>query len=134
VQVRNEIKGATQFAHFRKGDVLFRAGQIPDGFYTVVSGALESRIHNSAESRDYVRVIGSGEHWGERILTGNWETVGLLTALEDTRVLILKKNDFTNLRSALPVLDDYFNRISEEVYAHTLRQSAPPDLESKPPG
>lgn len=127
VQIRGEPVGATQFACYKKGDVLFSAGQFPDGFYAVVSGALEFRSPDPADGNDFVRIIGPGEHWGERILTEKWETVGSLTALADTRVLILRKNDFTNLRTALPVLDDYFNYISEELYAHPLRRSAPQD-------
>lgn len=122
VQIRNEQLGATQFAHFKKGDVLFSAGQIPDGFYSVVTGALESRISDAMLGEDFVRVLGPGDHWGERTLTENWETKGTLTAIEDTRVLILKRIDFTNLRTALPVFDQYFNHISEKAYAHPLRR------------
>ena len=127
VQIRNERLGATQFAHFKKGDVLFGAGQIPDGFYTVVTGALESRIPDAVLGEDFVRVLGPGDHWGERALAENGQTKGSLTALEDTRVLMLKRNDFTNLRTALPVLDEYLNKISDKSYAHPLRRETKGD-------
>ena len=115
VQIRTERLAATRFAHYKKGDVLFDVGQIPDGFYIVATGALESSIPDPELGEDFVRVLGPGDHWGERALTENWETKGSLIALEDTRVLILKRNDFTNLRTALPVLDEYFNHISDNL-------------------
>jgi len=127
VQIRNQRPMATQFACFKKGDVLFDAGQILDGFYTVVTGALESRIPDEELGEDFVRILGPGEHWGERALTENWETKGSLTALEDSRVLILQRDDFTNLRQSLPVLNEYFGRISKKVYAHSLRRNTAND-------
>ena len=59
---------------------------------------------------------------GERSLTGNAQTQGTLTAVEDTRVLILKQSDFRNLRAAFPPLDDYLKHISEKIYAPGLRR------------
>lgn len=125
VQIRTEQAGATQFAHFKKGDLLFGPGQIPDGFYTVVSGLLENRIPEPGTAEDFVRQIGPGEHWGERMLTENWETIGSLTALEDTRVLILRRKDFTNLLAALPALDGYFNQLGDKLYASPFRRYTP---------
>lgn len=121
---------ATQFAHFKKGDVLFSAGQIPDGFYMIVSGALESRIPDDMLGDDFVRILGPGDHWGERAITENRETKGSLVALEDSKILILKRKDFVNLQKSLPVLKEYFDNISEKVYAHPLRRNTPDDANS----
>ena len=49
-------------------------------------------------------------------------TRGALIATDDARVLILKGEDFTRLRAAFPVLDDYFGHISEKIYAPSLRR------------
>lgn len=130
VQIGNQRPMATQFAHFKKGDVLFSAGQIPDGFYMIVSGALESRIPDEMLGDDFVRILGPGDHWGERAITENRETKGSLVALEDSKILILKRKDFVNLRKSLPVLKEYFDNISEKVYAHPLRRNTPDDANS----
>ncbi len=122
VQIRAQLPSTTRFVRVGKGDVLFKIGQILDGFYTVVEGQLESRTPDPALGEDFVRLIGPGEHWGERALTENWQTRGTLTAVEDSRILILKREDFANLRAALPVIDEYFNHISQEVYAQPLRR------------
>jgi NADH dehydrogenase len=124
VQIANNERPATYYRCYAPGDVVFRPGQIVDGFYTIVSGYLESRISSSAPGEDFVRLLGPGDHWGERSLIGNFETRGLLTAVEETRVLILKQPDFSNLRAAFPALDEYFQRVSEKIYAPSLRKGA----------
>ena len=132
VQNRNDRLPATRFVRLKKGDVLFNAGQILDGFYTVVEGALESRIPDAVLGEDFIRVLRPGDHWGERALTEDWQTQGSLTAVEDSRVLILKRDDFTNLRTSLPVLDEYFKHIPEKLYAHPLRRDRGNQGESDP--
>jgi len=124
VQIANNERPATYYRRYAPGDVVFRPGQLVDGFYTIVSGYLESRIADSAAGEDFVRLLGPGDHWGERSLSGNFETQGLLTAVEETRVLILKQADFRNLRAAFPGLDEYFQRISEKIYAPSLRSGS----------
>lgn len=126
VQIRNEERSATRFIRVAKGDVLFRPGQLTDGLYTVVEGSLESRIPDTALGEDFVRILGVGEHWGERTISGDFETKGTLTALEDSRLLVLARDDFRNLRRSLPPLDDYFEHIPDKIYAHSLRRDRDP--------
>jgi len=128
VQMRDNPSAATRFVRLKKDDVLFRPGQIVDGFYAVVHGSLESRIRDEESGQDHVRQLGPGDHWGERALTEHCQTRGSLTAMEDSRVLVLKPDDFTNLRMSLPVLDEYFSRISDDVYTHLLRQNGSSSL------
>jgi len=124
VQIANTGSPATRYRRYAQGDVVFRPGQIVDGFYTIVSGCLESRIPNGEAGEDFVRLLGEGDHWGERSLSGEFKTQGTLTAIEDTRVLTLEREDFRNLRSAFPPLNDYLNHISEKIYAPALRDES----------
>ena len=80
---------------------MFEAGQLVGGLYTVVSGALESRVPQNA-GEDFVRIIGQGEHWGERVITGGLKTLGILTALEDTELMVLRRDEFELLNRSLP--------------------------------
>lgn len=124
VQIANSERPATYYRRYAPGDIVFRPGQIVDGFYTIVSGYLESRVTDSATGEDFVRLLGPGDHWGERSLIGNFATRGLLSAVEETRVLVLKQSDFRNLRAAFPAFDEYFQRVSEKIYAPSLRSGA----------
>ncbi len=133
VQISSHHQPATSYRCYARGDVVCRPGQIVDGLYTVVSGYLESRIPNPATGEDFVRLIGEGDHWGERSLTGRFETQGTLTAVEDTRVLVLGEEEFRNLRTTFPPLDDYFRHVGEKIYAPALRQAPSRTSEKRPP-
>lgn len=121
VQIKQKGKSACRFACFAKGDIIFRPGQTLDGFYTVVSGALESSVPDPDTGEDFVRVLGPGDHWGERTISGEMETMGTLIAIKDTRVLVLQREDFNHLRQSFRPLNDYFAGIHESMYPEPLR-------------
>lgn len=123
VQIANQKRVATDYRCYAKGDVVFRPGQNIDGLYTIISGQLEWLVPGTSTSEKFVRLLGPGDHWGERILTTETQTEGVLTAVEDTRVLILGRSDFENLRATFPVVDNYFQGINESSYAPSLRSA-----------
>ena len=122
VQIANSGDPATLYRYYAEGDVVSVPGQRVDGFYTVISGSLESRVPDDS-GEDFVRKLGPGDHWGERSLAERKPTLGTLTAVEDSRVMILKDSDFRNLCEAFPALDDYLESISDEEYAPGLRRN-----------
>ena len=121
VQIANQNTSSTITRRYEKGDVISTPGQFVDGLYTVLEGYLESRIPRGDGQEDFVRVFGPGDHWGEILATAGEPTRGTLTATEDTRVLILKADDFRSLREAFPALDEYFRQINPKIYAPSLR-------------
>ena len=122
VQIANQGTGGAVTRRYAKGDVISRPGQFVDGFYTVLDGYLESRVPQGDGQEDFVRILGPGDHWGERLATLGNRTLGTLTATDDARVLVLKTDDFRSLREAFPALDDYFEHINEKIYAPSLRR------------
>ncbi len=124
VQIKTNTIPATRSLHYAKGDVLFEPGQILDGLYTVVSGTLESRVPESGSREDFVRILGPGDHWGERSLSEGFKTSGRLTAVDDSEVLVLYRDDFTKLRRGLPSFDEYFRRIPDKIYPQVIRHRA----------
>ncbi|MDH3645931.1 MAG: FAD-dependent oxidoreductase [Gammaproteobacteria bacterium] len=123
VQIANRDTPATITRYYKKGDVISSPGQHVDGFYAVLDGYLESRIPQGDGQDDFVRVLGPGDHWGERSASSTNLTHGTLTATEDASVLILGISDFRQLRAGLPPLDDYFKSISSKIYAPSLRDA-----------
>ena len=112
--------------HYAKNDELFAPGQIVDGFYMVVSGTLESRVPSNPGTadrtgEDFVRILGPGDHWGERSLSDGTKTQGWLTAVDDCEVMVLARNDFAALRRGLPPLADHLEHIPEKIYPPGLR-------------
>ena len=110
VQIANRAGTTTRYARYAANDVVVGPGQILDGFYTVVSGCLEARIPDSETGEEIVRLLGPGEHWGERTISSGRLTRGTLTAQEDTRVLVTAAEDFRKLRDAFPAMDAYFSK------------------------
>ncbi len=109
VQIANKPAMATRCRHYAKGDVICRPGQTVDGLYNVIGGAMESRIPGENGQDDIVRVIGPGEHWGERSMVDNTLARGTLTATMDTQLLVLQRSDFLSLRAAYPVIGKYLD-------------------------
>ena len=122
VQIANQGDSSMHYRRYAKGDVISAPGRIPDGFYTVIEGCLESRIPDARSGEDFVRVLGPGDHWGERTISEGYLTQGTLTATEDARVLVMAPDDFRRLCDAFPAMDDYFATISDKIYAPPLRK------------
>ena len=124
-------RGARQLC-YSQGDVLFESGQIVDGFYSVISGSLELRVPSPDGREDFVRIFGPGDHWGERTLSEGRRTQGLLTAAEDSTVLVLSRHDFHLLVKAVPPFGDYLQSLPDKIYPEQLRKGAK-SREGRPP-
>jgi NADH dehydrogenase len=124
VQIANREMRSTSTRRYAKGDVLSKPGQYVDGLYAVLEGQLVSRIPRRNARGDHIRILGPGDHWGEVLASAGELTHGTLTAIEDTRVLIFRADDFRSLRQALPALENYFEGIDPSVYAPSLRVHA----------
>lgn len=98
----------TKYVRYRAGDRIFEAGNRADGFYIVIEGAVELRIHGTDGQPDIVREIGKNGHFGDRVLLGAGLRTGTVRALADTIVLVVQAEDFTRIVKAMPLLDDYF--------------------------
>ncbi|MFK8083528.1 MAG: FAD-dependent oxidoreductase [Granulosicoccus sp.] len=121
VQIAIQNSSSTSKRRYSKGDTVSMPGQLVDGFYAVLDGTLESRVPQSDGKEDFVRILSPGEHWGEVQATVGAQTVGTLTALEDSRVIVLKADDFRDLRAAIPAFNEYFEQIDQGIYPPALR-------------
>jgi cAMP-dependent protein kinase regulator len=81
---------------YEAGGVIIRQGEIGDTFYVIESG----RVRVSVEEDDKEHVVaerGRGEYAGEIALLLDVPRTATVTALTDTRVLTLHKDDFSRL-------------------------------------
>lgn len=121
VQIANKPGTATTYRHYAEGDVICRPGQTIDGLYTVITGAMESRIPSNEGQDDFVRIVGPGDHWGERSIASNTLARGTLTATEETQILVLQRSDFLSLSAAFPALSEYLGKTSDKSSAPSVR-------------
>ncbi len=120
VKMPQRSANACRGMRFAKGDVISQPGQLASGFYMVVSGLLELVVENPEGGNPFRRLFKPGDHWGERVVSSKVLTRGTVTALAETRTLVLGKEDFLFLRESFPALDEYFRNIPESYYADYL--------------
>jgi NADH dehydrogenase len=128
VQIQVPRRDSARYLRFRKGDEVLRAGHLADGFYTVISGKLDATIGAGTPNPVHA-ILGPGDHFGERVMYGDDMRTGEVTALEDTELMFVEKDDFRRFVAGFKVLDDYFRNyilthFPEHMQPESLRESA----------
>lgn len=127
VQIEVAMRPSARYIWFRKGDQVLKTGHIADGFYTVISGKFEATIGAGTPS-PYHRILGPGEHFGERVLFGDDMRTGDVVALADSKVLFIERRDFRRFATGFKVLDDYFR---DYLRAHFPEHMLPEQFRTK---
>lgn len=120
VQMEQSGKPACRYMHFAEGEVVFKKGEWVDGFYVVVEGELLLSVDAEDKPEAFRRAFLPGDHWGERIIQNDCMTTGELKAIKDTIVMVIPKDDFNRMRSAIPQWDDYFKQLDSSKYSNVL--------------
>ena len=121
VQVRAYTPPAARHVLYRAGDRIYETGNRADGFYTVLSGAVEITGPDRETGELRSRIIGPGGHFGERLILGATRRVATARAAEDTRVLVMDRDEFLKLAEGFSAFRDYF-----EVYLREQGLDWPP--------
>ncbi|MBK6511704.1 MAG: FAD-dependent oxidoreductase [Haliea sp.] len=96
---------ATRYMDFSTGEVVQQANEVPAGFYVVLSGSVQQDMQTSSgENKQYT--LKAGDSWGSKALKEGRLTHGKITALEDTRLLLVQREDFQRLRGAFEPLNE----------------------------
>ncbi|SIS77283.1 FAD-dependent oxidoreductase [Phaeovulum vinaykumarii] len=108
VQLRTETPPGVRHIYFRAGDKVYEAGHRSDGFYMVISGAVEMTKEDAATGKVSKRIIGPGGHFGERLILGATRRETTVHAIEDTKLLELDREAFLKLAEGFPAFREYF--------------------------
>jgi len=115
-QVRSYTPPAARFVHYRTDDRVFEPGNRTDGFYTVVSGEVELAYADDVTGKDVITTIGSGGHFGERLILGHRQRSGTVRALSDAKIMVIERREFLKFTEGLPFMRDYFQKHMKDVY------------------
>src|SRR5262249_25628211 len=85
---------------------IIRQGDAPTNFYVVEKGEVEVVREVPGAPGEVVAVLGPGSFFGERALVGNRPRVRSIRARTPVEVLVMGKNVFTQMSSALTPLRD----------------------------
>jgi len=116
VVLKSHTTPAVRHTLYKAGDRVFEAGSRADGVYTVIEGSMELRFHDAATDREVVRILGPGEHFGERLILGDRQRSGTVRALADSRVLVLDREAFLMIARGFPIFGEYFSKRMHDVY------------------
>ncbi|MDT2033959.1 MAG: FAD-dependent oxidoreductase [Planktomarina sp.] len=108
VQINSEKQHGVRDVLYRAGDRIYETGARADGFYTIVSGSVRITGIDENTGKETSRVLGVGEHFGERLLKGATRRIATAVAVDDTKVLGLTRDEFLKLAEGLPFFHDYF--------------------------
>ncbi len=92
-----DIAGVMVLENASKGEVIFNQGDEGDGFYIVGQGL----VCITRDGKELARCQ-SCEFFGELSLLNNAPRAATVTALEDTQLLFLNKEDFNDLTEVFP--------------------------------
>ena len=126
VQLRTYKKPPMRHVYFRAGDRIYQAGDRSDGFYTVISGAVQMVRTDPDTGELTTRVIGPGGHFGERLILGATRRKTSVHAIEDTKVLVMNRAEFLMLAESFEAFRDYFRPYMEK---HGVRLPETPPKE-----
>ena len=116
----------TRLLEYKKGETVYREGDVADAFYIVASGRL--RVLSMVEAKEQVyAVLHNGDTFGEiSLLTGESHSA-TVEALNDTLIFHLAKRDFDELINRIPSLVLYLSRLLSK----RLRNKDQPGLASE---
>ncbi|MCA1899156.1 MAG: cyclic nucleotide-binding domain-containing protein [Chloroflexi bacterium] len=91
------------------GQVIFKRGDKPDGFYVVFKGKVNVTRPNEKKGDEEVIVwLVGGDYFGEEALVENRSRSATITAVEDSLLLFMPREHFHSLLTAYPKLKPNF--------------------------
>ncbi len=108
VQLRAHTPSAVRHVLYRAGDRIYETGSRADGFFTILEGKVEISGTDPVDGSPRNRTLGPGEHFGERLIMGATRRIANAHAVEDTRVVVLDREEFLKLAEGFDAFRSYF--------------------------
>jgi CRP/FNR family cyclic AMP-dependent transcriptional regulator len=107
-ETRRHLRGAAQRRRYRRGEVVFHAGDAANSMHVVVSGHVSVQVTTRRGDTAILTVLGPGSTFGEMaLLEQEAERSATVTALDQVETLILARSRFLRLRATHPAMDRF---------------------------
>jgi hypothetical protein len=90
------------------GQVVFKRGDKPEGFYIIFKGKVNVFRSHEAKDDEVIIWLVAGDYFGEEALVENRNRSATITAVEDTTLLFLSRKHFDELLVTYPKLKPNF--------------------------
>lgn len=114
----NEIMMTTNSVAYKRGEIIYQAGDKSDSLYIVHSGKI--RIYRLSESgkEQLVRILNPGDFTGELALFNEALHESFAEAMEETQVCMIKRSDLQEFLLKYPsislkILAEFSNRLEQ---------------------
>lgn len=126
------IAAGAEVITLKKGEILFRQGDIPTGFYLVVDGQIKLAFAATRGAEKVISLRGARESFGEAVMFAEKPYPVYAQALADTRLLRIRREPLFELlardpgvaRRMLAGLSMRLHALVLDVEAYSLRSSA----------
>ena len=108
-EIQKIIDAATQRL-FKSGEKLCLQYEIGESMFIILSGRIRLSVYRDSENDQTLDIIQQGDHFGELSLLTESTRTATATALMDTTVLEINKQDFFNLVDQIPLLSTNLSR------------------------
>jgi CRP/FNR family transcriptional regulator, cyclic AMP receptor protein len=107
-ETRRHLRDSTQRRRFRRGEVVFHAGDAANSMHLIVSGHVSVQVTTSAGDTAILTVIGPGSSFGEMaLLAEEAERSATVAALDPVETLVVTRAQFLRLRATHPAMDRF---------------------------
>lgn len=121
----DKINNQKTLLSFKKGEVLFREGDIPKGVYCISSGVIKLNHHDADGKEILLRVHKRGEVIGYRALFAEEAYHATAVAHENTEVCFIPVDVLKGIMSTEPSLSlSFLKQMSKELHGAEDRMSA----------
>jgi len=118
-----EIREIGNTRRFRKKSIIFFQNDDSDAFYFIEQGQVKVEILNDKGRNNILRVLSSGDYFGELGLLDNKPRSTTIETLVDTQLTIISKSQFINYLAdnvtfstkLLPTLADRIRNLTDEL-------------------
>src|SRR3954453_21660859 len=97
-----EIGGLLKRRHYRRGEVVYHAGDLPGSLYIVMTGQLLLRLQSPGGKQLAVAWIRPGDFVGSNSALEGRESLAETVAMRPSDVLMLRRDDFLDFVARYP--------------------------------
>ena len=131
----------TQLAHqvkiepFGEGEIIVRQQEAGDSLYIITKGTCEVLLESDSRQSKQVAVLKKGDFFGEMSLLTGEPRSATVRAIEDTEVIVIQKDVFSEILSANSGISEYLGQVLAERQQQLARQGGDSsDLAEATPG
>ena len=119
-------------AHFQKGEIIIREGEIGDRFYIIESGEVEIVHQKPGHIEQQLGLRSTGDSFGELALLKDAPRAATVRCLTPVDVIIFNRNDFLTLAGSFNFFRQHMDRERDAVAAFNKGKPLTPEPIGKP--